>query len=102
MQLSSIFIQYILVAFSTACLGVTFHYFLKPNMIFNFWVIWLDKMSEKNAFLNYIAMPLGLCPYCNTTWIAIVVFVYYFGLSLPIFLFIGLVWLFLHLILKTF
>lgn len=102
MQLFNLFLTYMIVALATASLGATFHYFLKPNMIFNFYAVWLSKLSNKSKFWKYWSMPLGLCPYCNTTWVAVVVFIYYFGISLPILLFIGLVWLFLHLILKTY
>jgi hypothetical protein len=99
-ELTNLFLTYMLISFSTATLGVCFYEFTKPNMIFNFYGIWLYNLSQKNKFWDYVSKPLGLCPYCNTTWIALMVFYYYFGLSLPIFLFIGLTWFFVHLILK--
>jgi hypothetical protein len=83
----------LLVGLFTASLGAAFFHFLEPNMVFNFWAKWISKLP------TFLGMPLGLCPYCNTTWIAIVVYLYVFGLNLFIFLFIGIVYLFLKLIL---
>lgn len=67
-------------------------------MIFNGYYNWLSKLSQKSKFWMHITKPLGMCEYCNSTWIAIGVFIYFFGLSLTIFLFIGVVWFFVHLI----
>ena len=60
------------------------------DMIFEFYFRWLNKFKRINKFTYYLSKPLGLCTYCNTAWIAIVVYFYYFPLGLPIFLFIGL------------
>jgi len=45
-----------------------------------------------------ISKPLGLCPYCNSTWIAITFFIIYFGINWSIFLLIGIVWFFIDII----
>jgi hypothetical protein len=47
---------------------------------------------------SYLSKPLGLCPYCNGTWIGIVVYIYFFGLTLPVILFLGINWFFIHII----
>ena len=111
-----------------AMLGMAFQAFMRPGQIFNWYAIWLinciDKATKKtkkkvlkkscyggsgwetidveaNIFYKVIAFlskPLGLCPYCNTTWIAIIFFIIYFEISFNIFLLIGIVWFFVKLI----
>lgn len=80
-------------------------------MIFNKYSIWLYSFTADGEYwdtyrpnyqikfgniMSILNKPLGLCPYCNGTWLAIILFIYYFGLSIDIFLFIGIVWFFIH------
>jgi hypothetical protein len=111
-----------------AMLGMAFQAFMRPGQIFNWYALWLIKMVEKsttkqivkvkvwdcfddaswedeeiNAKWYYrliakLSKPLGLCPYCNTTWIAIIFYLIYFGISFNIFLLIGIVWFFVKII----
>jgi hypothetical protein len=92
---------------------------MTPGMIFNKYALWLLKykdplkhdtsIDEESTWkklligtwyniIHTLRKPLGLCPYCNGTWIAVVVFVYFFKLNLTIFLFIGIVWFFIRLL----
>ena len=93
------FFLLIVLGFATATLGLCFYHFQDKDMIFAPYSKWLNKMAYKSIFWRYLTMPLGRCPYCNTTWIAIVVYIYYFSFSLEIFLFIGIVWFFVKSIL---
>lgn len=52
----------------------------------------------KWLILDHLTKPLGRCPYCNGTWIAIFYYWLFFGFDLCIFLFIGVVWFFIKLI----
>lgn len=105
-----------------AMLGMAFQAFMKPGNIFTWYGIWLNKVVVEskletripiNVDLCYmkkaplwkriiaaISKPLGLCPYCNTTWIAIIFHIIYFGISFNIFLLIGIVWFFVMNIIK--
>jgi len=98
-------------AFCVACLALAFYAFQTPGMIFNGYGRWLIEVENGRGIIQlfsrkyniiripkWLAKPLGLCPYCNGTWIAIVVFLYLFQFSLLIFLFIGLNWFFIHLV----
>ena len=89
---------YCLLGFMTATLGLCFEHFTRPNMIFNWYHTILKKWASKSKFGEYITKPLGLCPYCSSTWISIVVFIHFFDLNITILLFIGVVWFFVHLI----
>jgi hypothetical protein len=86
---------------------------MTPGMIFNKYGNYLSKIvkysnickkyNKSKPFvyiLSYLSKPLGLCPYCNGTWIAIIVYIYFFSLSLQIFLFIGITWFFI-IVIKT-
>ena len=50
--------------------------------------------------ITKLSKPLGLCPYCNTTWISIVFFLIYFKPSFNILLLIGITWFFIKIIMK--
>lgn len=72
------------------------------GMLFAFWGRMLERWAtggeqSGQAWRGWIAKPLGLCPYCFTTWLAIFGAVYswsLFGGSLPVHLavFVGLNW----------
>lgn len=111
---------------AVAWLGQCFQAFMGPGQIFNWWAIWLLKMVDKSEVVKTIekyscgagwydveitakwyikliaklAKPLGLCPYCNTTWISIILFFIYFTPSFNIFLLIGITWFFVYQIEK--
>jgi hypothetical protein len=98
---------YFILGFMVATLELCFQQFMTPNMIFNKYALWLLSFNP-NSLINkpniikriiwYLSKPLGLCPYCNGTWIAITVYLYFFSIKLPILLFIGISWFFIHLI----
>jgi hypothetical protein len=122
--ITQLMLSLILLGLGTASLELCFQHYLTPGMIFNWYAKWLDKKQDlvkemvgtykmrkfigfnrlaviktsPQLIIGYLAKPLGLCPYCNGTWIAIVVYWYFFGLNLPIFLFIGINWLFIYTI----
>lgn len=114
---------------AVAMLGQAFQAFMGPGQIFNWWAIWLLKMVDKSIEIKEVnkyhgcedwanclkrkikakwhyrliaklAKPLGLCPYCNTTWILIMLFFIYFTPSFNIFLLIGITWFFVYQIEK--
>jgi len=118
---------FMLFAFIVACLAQAFQAFMKPGQIFNWWAIWLQNIVTKASiepteeysgpcwnrvvtkvgpgfFVKLIAKlskPLGLCPYCNATWIAIFYYIsivswedYIYENILLLLLFIGVVWFF--------
>lgn len=43
---------------------------------------------------------MGLCVYCNTTWIAIAYYICKFGVNPELFLFLGLVYIWIKLLEK--
>ena len=84
----------------TASVGMFFQMTLRSGMIFNFYAKWLMKLSDKSKFWDYVSNPLGLCIKCNTTWIAIFVWLLSFEFSWMIILFIGITYMFTELFLK--
>lgn len=96
----------VLVAF----LEGAFQYYQKPDMIFNRYGIFLESLNKKayksinpiiRSFIPYLLKPLGLCPYCNGTWITIILYYIYFGLNLNMLFAIGLFWFFTRLLKLT-
>ena len=114
---------FVLFAFIVACLAQAFQAFMKPGQIFNWWAKFLGSTVEKSTvkrqkkvgeswcsgepifeyiiLLAKLSKPLGLCPYCNATWIAIFYYIsivswedYIYQNLILLFLFIGVVWFF--------
>lgn len=72
-----------------------------------FWFKWVAKYVTLESegikvpfvtFMAYIAKPIALCPYCNGTWLSIIVYMLAFGFTWHIFLFIGMVWMVIRII----
>ena len=75
----------------TACLAWFVQYCLKPGEIFGrygLWLtaIWMRNWRRKDRWKRAITPMLGLCPYCNGSWIAL--FVYLIFLNSEIYGFI--------------
>src|ERR1035438_1224358 len=79
-----------------AGLSLFFQECMKYPMIFRRYFLWLvyhwrknwrkkDKWKRKVMLLQ----PLGLCVYCNSSWVAIAYYIYKFGLNIDVFLFLG-------------
>lgn len=86
-----------------AGLGQFFQLCMHPNMIFRRYYLWLTLLwirnrRKKDRWKRWLLKPLGLCVYCNTTWIAIFYYVYAFGINPEILLFIGLVFVWLKVL----
>ena len=113
-------------------LGMAFQAFMGPGQIFNWWAKWLLNVIDKsklerivkgkpytrcNVTYEYIfvvkskwyfrliaklSKPLGLCPYCNSTWITIIFYFVFFDTlfkkGIELFLLIGIVWFFVKTI----
>jgi len=106
-----IMLLYFLMGFAVANLALCFQHIQEFGMIFDWYHDWLYKYVRykrllskygKNirsvSFMAYIAKPLGLCPYCNGIWIAIITYLIAFGFHWDIFLFIGISWFFIRFI----
>jgi len=83
-------------------LGLFFQECMEPNMIFRRYYLWLTyhwikNWRKKDRWKRWILKPLGLCVYCNTTWIAIIFYFLTNGFNLLIFPFLGMVFLWLKL-----
>lgn len=97
---------YFLFGIAIALLEMTFQHYQTDGMIFDWYRKYFIKVrryhmltltytkyySKWRAFFVYIMKPLGLCPYCNGTWLAIIAFYIAFGLNLGVFLVIGISW----------
>lgn len=62
------------------------------------WVYKSGKQPWYILMMAYLAKPLGICPYCNGTWLAIAAFILIFGLNLIIFILIGITFFFIRLL----
>lgn len=106
----------ILLGFMTAVLEGAFQHYMGPDMVFEWYGKLLyklkllslpiqDKEGNEYAkpnlffrFIGWIIYPLGYCPYCNGTWITIILFIIIFGISINLLFSIGTFWLFYRLI----
>ena len=110
-------LELIVLAVLTASLSLCFYHFLEPGMIFNWYALFLRRLRYgkepkaikgvlvENKFWAYLVKPLGLCPYCNGTWIAIGVYTYIYFYSfnlILLLLLIGVNWLFIKIGMKLF
>lgn len=99
----------IVFSFSVACLALTFQYYQTEGMIFEWYrAFWLhkirhDRILEKykrqtktSRLLVYVSKPLGMCPYCNGAWIAIIFGAIQFKDIFSILLVVGVSWLFIQ------
>ena len=116
-----------LIGIAISMLGMAFQAFMRPGQIFNWYAIWLENIVNQSLtkrivpkrkvtpcgieytkdykpqrwyiiLLAKLSKPLGLCPYCNSTWIAIIFYVIFFGIGFDLFLLIGIVWFFVKMI----
>lgn len=70
----------LILSLMTACLGWFFQYTLKPGEIFGRYgllltALWMKNWRRKDRWVRPILKPLGQCVFCNSTWIAIVVYI---------------------------
>lgn len=61
---------FILVAFLSGLFGKMLNFFISdPEMIFWFWGKFLIKKSKLSSKWAYFSKPLGMCPWCISTWV---------------------------------
>lgn len=119
----SILLLLFLYGAAVAMLGIAFQFMQQEGQIFEFYRNWLIRNIElsmkpgrpiygcstglvigykKQHFIirliAYLSKPLGLCVYCNTTWVAIIAYIILFGLNIYILLFIGIIFFFVRLL----
>jgi len=98
-------VQYVLYSLMTAALGLFIQKCFQEGMIFRkyyllliyFWIKWHKR---KDRWKRFVLPPLGMCIYCNGTWIAIVVYFLNFNFGFDIFLFLGLNYLWIEIFKK--
>lgn len=88
---------WLLYSLMVAALGLFFQACMEPGMIFRRYYLylthhWITNWRRERRWRRFWLKPLGLCVYCNTTWIGLVFYLVYFGLHLEILLFAGLVY----------
>lgn len=117
---------YTLLGFIVACTTMFFAHCMQKGQVFRFYYRWLENIVEKASLrsyyikyvnssestkhiikehwyirlLAYLAKPLGLCQYCNGTWLAIITYILIFGFNWLIILFIGITFFFIKLLSK--
>lgn len=108
-----------MLAVCTAGLSLCFNHFLKDGMIFNKYFKWLSSFDDTGSYwtdtvrksnikyyfgciIKYFSKSLGLCVYCNGTWVAAFYYIWLFPLSFNILLFLGMNWLFIHIGMRVF
>jgi len=83
-----------------AGLGMFVQSCMEPNMILRRYYLWLTyhwirNWRQKDRWKRWPLKPLGLCLYCNTTWLAIIFHSSMSGFDLFTLPFVGLVYLWL-------
>lgn len=95
--------NFIFYAFCAACLEMAFQEYQEKNMIFDWYRKWLIKISkgDKPKLIKKTVLVLGLCPFCNGFWVAIMVYLINIPFhSLNLILFTGLNYIFIVLLIK--
>lgn len=88
----------IFLAFSTACLELSFQSYMTRGMIFEFLFVKLKRLETKSPALSKV---LGLCPYCNGFWLAVFFYIYTFNeVSVYLFLCTGIQFVFIYIYLN--
>ena len=88
-----------------AALGLFFQECMGTGMILRRYYLWLTyhwikNWRKKDRWRRCPLSFLGLCIYCNATWIAIFFYLHKFGPDLEIFLFLGMSYLWIKIIEK--
>lgn len=86
----------IVLGFFAGCLALAFQWFMHPNMIFYPYGVLLFKLSLKGQVLRHLCRALGMCRFCNGTWIGIYMYLYYYPLDIRVLFVIGITFLFLY------
>lgn len=94
--------ELMLLAMGVASLELAFQMFMRPNGILYPYSHLLLRLALKNEVLRHITRPLGRCRYCNATWIAFYVYVYFYGYELPVLLMVGFTYVTLYVLSETF
>jgi len=78
----------------------------EPDMIFRRWFllltyIWMKNWRKKDRWKRFLLGPLGLCPYCNSTWLSIIFFFLFINTNIYLLpLYLGLNYIILEIMLK--
>ncbi|MDD5013567.1 MAG: hypothetical protein PHW73_00510 [Atribacterota bacterium] len=92
-------IDFILIAFMAACLEMAYQEYMKKNMIFQKWGLILRRLFDDGGMERNLSMVLGYCPYCNGFWVAVITYFTCFNrMDLFLFLFCGVNYLFIKLL----
>ena len=75
---------FILLSFLLACLEISYQIYMENNMILQPW-----RKRVLNKLPKKIGLILGICPFCNGFWIAIIGYFITFQPSIDILLFTG-------------
>lgn len=102
-----------MIAFAVACTAQFFQFIQTQGQILQWYGDWwkkqvrfkrlLESYGYKRplvSFLSYIAKPMGLCEYCNGTWIAIIYSILIGYNIFEMVLFIGVTYFFINQINK--
>jgi hypothetical protein len=88
----------LLFSLAIAGFGLFIQECMKPNMILRRYYLWLTyhwikNWRKKDRWKRWLLKPLGLCIFCNVTWIAIIFYFLTSGCNILIIPFLGLVFL---------
>jgi hypothetical protein len=90
-----------------AGLAYLFQECMKKDMLFRryyLWLLskWIKNWRQKDRWRRkaFLLQPLGLCIFCNSAWMAIVYYLYAFGVNPEILLFIGMTFIWVKVLIK--
>jgi hypothetical protein len=90
-SLKGLMLEFTFLSFITACLELSFDEYMGKDMIFVKYKMFLQRLYQKKGLYRKLSMILGMCPFCNGLWVAVIFYVlYYKEISLLILLFTGL------------
>ena len=101
MEIINIFIY----SFLSACLSLFINKCFQKDMIFRRYFLlltyyWIKWHKRKDRWKRKVLKPIGLCIYCYSTWVSIFVFFTISTNPILLFLFIGLNYIWVEILLK--
>jgi surface polysaccharide O-acyltransferase-like enzyme len=106
-------VKLITLCLMAACLGHFFQYTLRPREIFGRYglflnYLWIKWRRKPDRWKRKLLKPIGLCIYCTTTWIFIVLYLFQAGLDsysihnlIGLFLGMGITYVWVEILTKT-
>ena len=98
--MSTYFLMLIIIGILSVTLSLFVRKALEKGMIFHWYYKILDKLDDRGVWYKEILKPLGLCVYCYSTWLYIILHLFFLRVDVFLLCGIGINYVILELIMK--